>query len=719
MTAGESGRDTTSMFPFGVKMPLAILISFLLLVAIWFTAPSALPTPRLSPSQLEAFLSSPVLLEAQKANNAPPQQSVSINGTTGPGQESNQTAVQEAEGPTFMGELDGVRDDSDILGRDPNPADSVLFNNTTTSPAQGFNKTALLQAEAPTLNEEFDNTTEDSDFSGQDPEPITPIASRRPGSSNYDYGPSPYSDPPQPPTIDDEESPLTDLSAVPTGQADAYNEAPFRSPSPTPTPVPSPSPSSSSELELKGKRYIVPMLSSFVGTGNQLMEYKSAAVVARTLNRTLCLIPFFGGPQRHFGYLGSNHYGLHIEDRYDLEELSKFVKIENIDECIKQCGGTLDRVWKLRQSRSSDWSYWFPNIPETNAFFDRSFSKWTSPVDIARSVGLRNDEPEARCVGLGGAFPGLRWRGAMWAASAYMQHSKTILSVSDVFQAKALGNNSYISVHWRFEESNCNGHPLGLCFTRCNDGAVIGGGLKSPRFMDLPTVMENLRAGSGFHGTGLTKEDVSAAIFDKAVEQHVQHIYLSTDGWLRGNVSTATVRWVVEDLRERGMTVAGLWEIPGLANFEDGSFVVPNVMPALFGLDKGKTKVSNHMIALVEQEICSRSLVFLGSGQSSWSLAVFEARRSARRRLDLEEQLRANHIGSGQGQLSEQEISAAVVASLYSDKHTAGPACRGSSAATPETVEDEAPDGWLDYEACEKRIDLGGKCVRLVGGITI
>ncbi|BBN02907.1 hypothetical protein MPTK1_2g19180 [Marchantia polymorpha subsp. ruderalis] len=719
MTAGESGRDTPSMFPFAVKMPLAILISFLLLVGIWFTAPSALPPPRLTPSQLEAFLSTPVQLEAHKADNAPPQKSVSINGTSGPRQESNETALLEAEDPTLIGEVDGGRENSEILGQDQSPADSDSFNNTDTGPAQGLNKSALLQAEAPFLNEEFDNTTEDSDFSGLDQEPITPIAARRPGSSNYSYGPSPYSDPPQPPTTDVEESPFTDLSAVPAGQADAFYEASIQSPTPTPTPSPTPAPSPSSSSELEGKRYIVPLLSSFVGTGNQLMEYKSAAVVARTLNRTLCLIPFFGGPQRHFGYLGSNHYGLHLEDRYDLQELLKFVKIESIDVCIKECNGTLDRVWKLRTSRSSAWQYWFPRIPEAMAFFDRSFTKWTSPGEIARSIGPRNDEPEAKCVGLGGAFPGLRWRGAMWAAAAYMRHSKTIVGVSDVFQAKVLGNNSYISVHWRFEESNCNGHPLGLCFTRCNDGAVIGGGLKSPRFMELPTVMENLRAGSAFHGAGLTKEDVSAAIFDKAVEQNVQHVYLSTDGWLRGTVSIENVRWVVEDLRARGMTVAGLWEIQGLPNFEDGSFVFPNVMPALFGLDKGQTKVSNHMIALVEQEICGRSLVFLGSGQSSWSLAVFEARRSARRRSDLEEQLRANYSGSGRGPLSEEEHTAAVVASLYSDKHTAGPACRGSPFAPPETVEDEAPDGWLDFEACEKRIDLGGRCVRLVGGITI
>jgi hypothetical protein len=38
-----------------------------------------------------------------------------------------------------------------------------------------------------------------------------------------------------------------------------------------------------------------------VGAGNQLMEYMSAAIMARALNRTLCLADFFPGPSRHTG----------------------------------------------------------------------------------------------------------------------------------------------------------------------------------------------------------------------------------------------------------------------------------------------------------------------------------------------------------------------------------------------------------------------------------
>lgn len=51
----------------------------------------------------------------------------------------------------------------------------------------------------------------------------------------------------------------------------------------------------------EGEKFIWPLLSDMVGAGNQLMEYISAAVVARSLNRTLCLTPFQDGPAKHRG----------------------------------------------------------------------------------------------------------------------------------------------------------------------------------------------------------------------------------------------------------------------------------------------------------------------------------------------------------------------------------------------------------------------------------
>ncbi len=75
------------------------------------------------------------------------------------------------------------------------------------------------------------------------------------------------------------------------------------------SPTPSPSPAAAAVLfqdeerqsAAEVEKFLVPILSYQVGAGNQLMEYMSAAIMARALNRTLCLADFFPGPSRHTG----------------------------------------------------------------------------------------------------------------------------------------------------------------------------------------------------------------------------------------------------------------------------------------------------------------------------------------------------------------------------------------------------------------------------------
>ncbi|CAM6126080.1 unnamed protein product [Calypogeia fissa] len=465
------------------------------------------------------------------------------------------------------------------------------------------------------------------------------------------------------------------------------------------------------QQQLAEEKFIIPLLSYQVGTGNQLMEYKSAATIARTLNRTLCLIPFFGGPPRHLGYLGDRHSGLIMEDRYDTDVLSKFVKVISMDDCIERCERKLDVHWRLRNSRAPHWDTWFNDTPRFSIDFKQS-SQWSGTWDVASTLGPRND---AKCVGLGGLFPGLRWRGVMYAASTYMQHSKRIMKAADLFQKRALGSNdpNFISVHWRFEESNCRGHPLGLCFSRCTDGAVIANGRASETWNSMTLEGRKQNSKNGFNGVFVSQEDLSGAIYDQAVKHEMHNIYLSTDGWLRGAESAGILKWVVEDLRSKGLNVAGLWMVEGLPNFADGFFVHSAAMPELFGLDVREV-VSNHMIALVEQELCLRSKVFVGSGQSSWSLAVADTRRGRRCKEELTQAFtEMDHT------TPPEVMEQAVIDKILSIQYTAWPTCRGSynisiNGKSRTKAEDEAPDGWLDYDSCEERLLRGvGQCRRI------
>jgi hypothetical protein len=73
------------------------------------------------------------------------------------------------------------------------------------------------------------------------------------------------------------------------------------SPTPAPAILPLPDNFQQHPSQQQVEKFLMPILSYQVGAGNQLMEYMSAAIVARALNRTLCLPDFFPGPTRHTG----------------------------------------------------------------------------------------------------------------------------------------------------------------------------------------------------------------------------------------------------------------------------------------------------------------------------------------------------------------------------------------------------------------------------------
>jgi hypothetical protein len=131
--------------------------------------------------------------------------------------------------------------------------------------------------------------------------------------------------------------------------------------SPTPSPAILPLPEN---FQQQVEKFLMPILSYQVGAGNQLMEYMSAAIVARALNRTLCLPDFFPGPTRHTGISvkggrGEEEHGwLAMENRYDKATLSRFVRVASNDNCLKQCHSKLDARWLLKPMREPilrDW----------------------------------------------------------------------------------------------------------------------------------------------------------------------------------------------------------------------------------------------------------------------------------------------------------------------------------------------------------------------------
>lgn len=105
----------------------------------------------------------------------------------------------------------------------------------------------------------------------------------------------------------------------------------------------------------------------------------------------------------------------------------------------------------------------------------------------------------------------------------------------------------------------------------------------------------------------------------------------------------------------------------------------------------------------------------MGSGQSTWSLAVFRVRLARRR---VQQIVEAAERDRSVDLKDRQAVDRLISDTLLKDQHPAGLHCRYlrfmkrySVNETVETNADEYPDGWLDLEACEGRIGRGGRCV--------
>lgn len=465
-------------------------------------------------------------------------------------------------------------------------------------------------------------------------------------------------------------------------------------------------PNMNTPVEGLKEKFIVPILTGHLGDNNQLMEYMTSAVVAKATNRTLCLTPFFSGPRKHAGQLPRlQGAGLAMEERYDIPYLAKFVNVTPLERCLQRCNKQLDSIWWLRRTSSSPGRVW-KSDPNNVRSHDLawSFVKWTSMIDIGKSFKEFDQE---KCVALGGLFPGLRWRGAYLASSMFLRPAQSVSRAATVIQERAIGpNRSFVAVHWRFEESNCRGHELGLCFIRCNDGSEIDSGLHPSAIEWVDLGQHKCPHDHSIRGVSVSKLDLIAAIQETAKKDKVDVVYLATDGWMRGPKELALVKEVVNQLRDSGLEVVGLWKIEELPNFSDGKYFDATLANSVI------PKVTGHTISQIEQEICHRAYSFLGSGESTWSLSVFRSRLAERKSQQIRQAW--EKIATNQGGKMDDEV---LIERLLGDEHAAGMQCRYSAYfrrakvnSTVETYEDEGKDGWLDMEACEGRIGKGGKC---------
>lgn len=67
-----------------------------------------------------------------------------------------------------------------------------------------------------------------------------------------------------------------------------------------------------------------------------------------------------------------------------------------------------------------------------------NYLKWQSTKDANATLGALDH----RCVGVGGMFPGLRWRGAFLGVSAFLQPALPIFEAANILQTLGIGKDA-------------------------------------------------------------------------------------------------------------------------------------------------------------------------------------------------------------------------------------------------------------------------------------
>jgi hypothetical protein len=89
------------------------------------------------------------------------------------------------------------------------------------------------------------------------------------------------------------------------------------------------------------KKYLIPFISG-QGLNNQLWEYRSAAILARSTGRVLCLVPF------HRFYLQeTGREFIPFQELFDAESIKRFVQISTVDNCSDQCNREIQQHLQL------------------------------------------------------------------------------------------------------------------------------------------------------------------------------------------------------------------------------------------------------------------------------------------------------------------------------------------------------------------------------------
>ena len=364
------------------------------------------------------------------------------------------------------------------------------------------------------------------------------------------------------------------------------------------------------------RKFLVPFLKG-QGFNNQVWEYRTAAIIARATNRTLCLEPFL-----RFYLQRKGRPFIPFEDIFDIPTLKRYVNVEvGAGNCAKLCAHGLEsnvelvesmarfrkdktafpiadwRPGSLKNFRSSTGFERVPNPIKVNINHQKGGVSFQTHEDIRAALSAYE---HGKCMSIASPLLDMSEESALWTDSLTV--SKNLKNLKSQIIVQYFSNLPYLAIHWRVEESRCAG---------------IGRGIRHGR-----SKASGKRRSSLGSKVVIKKTDRFAELCFYAIRDR-KHI------WLRMVSKEALVQWI-QKIKE----VNNLTKVYIATDLEDDILLrwVKRRTAAVTLADITSSTEMNlkikddDILSILEQEICTDAQVFAGTQMSSWTMRVIEKR---------------------------------------------------------------------------------------------
>jgi len=359
------------------------------------------------------------------------------------------------------------------------------------------------------------------------------------------------------------------------------------------------------------------VITHFSGSGfnNQIHQVLNGIAVSKSLNRTYCIPPFV---RRKSDEINSTVKLTDFREIFDLSNIQKIVKTENMERCSSLCNNNVDFLVNMSPSEISAPNYNRQDImkrmgfnTEFNNFLKNKRlknlgNKWVEWHDESQ-VSLELGYITEKCLELFQPFPAsnLIVDGSMRYVSSILKLKKSIESTAKKIQLELFANRPYISVHWRYEyqkkgESKCRKKSLpakgsgDICF-------VIFLKKYHSTKRDYLNFGECKNCEKYLHYVHI--DDVASSLQSFQTASGVNDIYLASDADMK----------ILKEVRKH-------------VNFKmtiDSGF--------------GRSILENEdmeIVSVIEQALCAHGRVFVGTSYSTWTTTVWMLRSQSKENIN-------------------------------------------------------------------------------------